>query len=665
MISSFLAPLPLVLLGFIQGPTPPTTPPARVSDNGSATLVIRTPEGKGSTSKMVPDMHFVVLPLEGGPLDEPVLKGVTDADGRALIELPAGTFRISATGKLWARVFLREQGKQARRGFYLHPKNPEYGANVLSIAVFDGCTSFVRTVDSSDAPVDTRLILRKNDGDYFLVKKGVAERYMDLPDGWHMIHHVSPLQLNGKASAKGVGTARFSDLELDCETNQAPIKVVLSGKGVLRGTVVDQNGRPAAGVPLEFNKRGLGQPHDPETPGNYYGTATTDINGGFLIRGVQPDTYKVRSPNWSTPKSTEELLESLRFEANGNEIKIVLSRIILEVRLLSCNGRPWTSGSVNPGMPDYFRLGTFSEPAPYPESATIIVTRVGSPENASLASDRQVEGNRISDRLYVFEVESGQEYWVGAFGHPFAPVFQKVRIESDQPTQQITLQAEEEIALGTISLGPIRTPTLSSETPYRADTSISIETIPEGIPLLTAEDLSGSEIQAQIPTGRYRIVAKGTTPFRLCGMSAHEPRRLGFEDSIIDIRPNETTVMGMGLKKGALLKATVLSEPGIQLPLGETRQESFFDSHPRTEPYAKLHLEHPTRRSVRVPHYEQEGHALRVPTNFWPLNQTTTSECLPYGDYTLVVTRCDGKVERRPVELRSGETTDITVQISR
>ncbi|MCP5023094.1 MAG: hypothetical protein GY930_15145, partial [bacterium] len=161
---------------------------------------------------------------------------------------------------------------------------------------------------------------------------------------------------------------------------------------------------------------------------------------------------------------------------------------------------------------------------------------------------------------------------------------------------------------------------------------------------------------------RYRIVAEGTPPFRSCGNSSHEHRRLGFEDSIIDILPNETTVIGMDLKKGALLKATVHSESGIQLLPGETCQGRFFDSRPRTEPYAKLHLEHPTRRSVRVPHYEQEGHPFRVPTSFWPLNQTTTSERLPYGDYTLVVTRCDGKVERRPVELRSGETTEITVQ---
>ncbi|MCP5023096.1 MAG: hypothetical protein GY930_15155 [bacterium] len=158
-------------------------------------------------------------------------------------------------------------------------------------------------------------------------------------------------------------------------------------------------------------------------------------------------------------------------------------------------------------------------------------------------------------------------------------------------------------------------------------------------------------------------MATGTPGNRGCGNSLYEHRDLGFEETIVEIRKDETTILGMGLKQGALLKTTVLSTDPVTVPATRSDVIYFgFSPGPPTEPYAILHLEHNTRRSEWVPHYAKKGHQFRSPTCYWPLNETITSERLPYGDYTLVVTRCDGKIERRPVKLESGKTTEITVQ---
>ncbi|MCP5023095.1 MAG: carboxypeptidase regulatory-like domain-containing protein [bacterium] len=394
MISSLLAPLTLALLGFAQGPTPPKIPAVKVSDGLKQMIEIQTQDGEGSSFRMVPNMRFVVLPLDSGPLADPILEGVTDDEGRALLELPTKAFRTDNTGRFWAHVYLREEGKQTRRAEFLYPGDFGYSSNALSIDVLDGRTTFGRTVDSAGNPVDARLSLREQDGSYIPVGKGETTRYIDLHGGWHLVHHEEPLTISGKVKANGVGTASFQGLELGCPSSRTPFEVVLQGEGVLRGTLFNQSGNPSEGVSLVFTQTSS----DTGLPGNVSGSCSTDEDGHFMASGLQPGSYKVQRNSRAVPQATQDLLESLRFETNKGPICLEIPRFHLEVTLLSSDSGPWTGRIVHAGQQLYPFAREASherkglDKTKWPEEPTLVVVDAGSKRDAQLAESKRLVG---------------------------------------------------------------------------------------------------------------------------------------------------------------------------------------------------------------------------------------------------------------------------------
>ncbi|MFT4649616.1 MAG: hypothetical protein ACI9X4_002857 [Glaciecola sp.] len=676
--ATLLAPLALSLCAFVQGPTPPTIPAVEVGQvypiiNGDPSYVemeIRTPHWQPSHDLMMPNMHFVVLPLNAGPAAEPLVMGVTDSEGAATIQVPLDAVNFRNDGSVWANVFLREEGKQSRRASHLRKKNHaggranrSYRENLMSIDIRDGCTQHARTVDLEGNPIATRLQVRdsRDEAKAYNPRRARRFAYRNLGDGWHAIHYAESLQIQGSARFTGVGTGSFSDLALDCARRRELLEIVLQGEGVLQGTVVDQNGKPTPGVPLSFKKSGVIPYSKSSQPGHNSGHATTDQKGQFRIKGLQPGKYVARCTDPDASLAVHDLLADRSFDANGEHIRLPLPRICLQIKLLSSSGGPWKGVEPHSNMRRDWYRSQRPNPAEYPAGPILIVAPIGEALNANLTGDKRLSWSRVQHDTYAFRVENGKEYWVGAIGGNFPLGFQKIKIDKDQEYTNISLREVEQHDLGTVKLQAMKDYGSRVFGVSPADTRTWIESVPEGIHVLESSFWYAT-IHSKLPAGRYRIVAQGTSAFRACGNSPHNPRDLGFADMIIDLKKGETLDLKPALKQGALLEVSVRAKEDITIGSLPVLQGEYLDRRSRTQPYAQLHLEHASRRAVRVPHFPREGHPHRSPTAAWPLNETITSERLPYGDYTLVITLCDGQVQRHPIELHSGKTTAITVQ---
>ncbi len=663
----------------IQDPSPPRVPPldtvreapADRLDPGLVEMKIRTPHGPSSTDVMVPNMHFVVLPLEGGPLSEPVLRGVTDSKGEATIQVPQQFIKKRPDGSYWANVMLREEGKQSRRAVHLARTNSPWGRtsqlyreNLMSIEVFDGCTTFGQTVDSSDRPIATPVRFRDRQGNSLsqLPPKRRIIQYRNLNNGWHVLHHAETTVIQASAQYPGVGTGSIASLQLNCKGERQPFKLMLMGEGVLRGTVVDQNRRPVAGVRVSFDKRGLQEDAFSSKPGIDSGFARTNRKGRFEIAGMQPGTYRVHVHGEHRQAFATPTSQNQRIQANGKDSLISLKQTRLQVHVLSSTGERWKGELRIPSYFDRHRPTTNRYVFSPPDTPRIVVTEAGKASDAHLADTEDLEGVRIEDDLYSFQVRNGQEYWVGIIGGNFPMTFQKVKIDKDHDYTNIVLRAVESPDYGIVKVRPMTANTSGTYKTTSNNSRVWVETVPEGV-CISKTQFRGDTVDMRLPVGRYRVVAQGTPDHWGYSNPSCLPRTLGFEDMLVDIKAGETLMAKPILKEGALLELTIAAQSEASAcPFHDKMVGSFLLQGAPKEPHAKLHLEHAARRSVPVPHSAKAGNPHRSPTLYWLLNERTTSERLPYGDYTLVVTRCDGTVERRPVKLESGKTTEITVQ---
>ncbi|MBL4769963.1 MAG: hypothetical protein JKY61_02170 [Planctomycetes bacterium] len=404
--------------------------------------------------------------------------------------------------------------------------------------------------------------------------------------------------------------------------------------------------------------------NDTDAPGNISGYSTTDKHGRFLVKGLQPGSYKVQRESRDVTQAIRDLLDPLRFQADGEDIRLTIPRFHLEVSLLASSGGAWSAGPIYAGELFSPNMRKRFDETKWPEDPTLVVVDAGHERDAGLADRRRLRGSTHADDRYTFELQAGHSYWVGVLGGDFSVHFEKITVTEDKAHYKVQLTPVEAQGFGRIRVGTRETPRGRSSWLSTSDTTLWIESPTGGVRLLNTRYLAYS-LDSKLPVGRYRIVGHGTPGALGCGNSPHVHRKLGFEESIVEIRKGEIALVGLGLKQGALLKATVISSGYVRVPSHEREALYWiFSPAPPTEPYAAIHLEHSARRSEYVLHYAKEGHPFRSPTRYWPLNQTLSSERLPYGDYTLVITRCDGKVERRPVQLRSGETTEITVEFA-
>ncbi|MCP5020438.1 MAG: carboxypeptidase regulatory-like domain-containing protein [bacterium] len=636
-------------------------------------MKIRTPHGPSSPDVMVPNMHFVVLPLDGGPLSEPVLQGVTDSKGEATIQVPQQFIKKRPDGSYWANVILREDGKQSRRAVHLARTNSPWGRtsklyreNLMSIEVFDGCTTFGQTVDSSDRPIATPVRFRDRQGNSLsqLPPKRRIIQYRNLNNGWHALHHAETTVIQASAEHPGIGTGSITSLQLNCEEERQPFKLMLMGEGVLQGTVVDQNRRPVAGVRMFFDKRGLKEDAFSSKPGIDSGSARSNREGRFRIDGIQPGSYGVQVYGEHLRTFTNSTLHDQRFQANGKDSLLSLKQTCLQVHVLSSSGERWkeeltipSSGYFDRHKPTVNRY-VFSPPG----TPRIVVTEAGKASDAHLADFEDLVGVRIKNDLYSFQVRDGQEYWVGIIGGNFPMTFQKVKIDKDHDYTNIVLRAVESPDYGIVKVRPMTAHTSGTYKTASNNSRVWVETVPEGV-CISKTQFRGDTVDMRLPVGHYRVVAQGTPDHWGYSNPSCLPRTLGFEDMLVDIKAGETLMAKPILKEGALLELTIAAQSEASAcPFHDKMVGSFLLQGAPKEPHAKLHLEHAARRSVPVPHSAKAGNPHRSPTPYWLLNERTTSERLPYGDYTLVVTLCDGRVQRVPVQLKSKRTTKLTIQ---
>ena len=230
--------------------------------------------------------------LSSGPIDGKLWSERTDANGRVDFgDLPAGEYRLAAMAG-----GLRLGGP---RTVVIHPGEPRE----FELHITLGGTARGRVVDARGMGVAGARVWVGNR----LSFQGSAEHSLRVgavsdADGYFSVHHVREEEYVA-ARKQGYGASRSHPLQ---QLGDGDIELMLGNEaGIIRGEVVDQNGKPLAGVPVavEPMNEQLRRAFDGTLLGPRIGAVVrTDAAGSFVASGLAPGDYAIQA--WKMPYGT-------------------------------------------------------------------------------------------------------------------------------------------------------------------------------------------------------------------------------------------------------------------------------------------------------------------------------------------------------------------------
>lgn len=227
--------------------------------------------------------------LVSGPIDGVLWSERTDANGVVDFgQLPPGEYRLAALAG-----GLRLGGP---RSVVIHPGKPRD----FELHITLGGTARGRVVDERGMGVAGARVWVGNR----LSFQGSAERSLRVgavsdADGHFTVHHVREEEYVA-AHKRGYGASRSHPLQ---QLGDGDIELMLGNEaGIVRGEVVDQNGKPLVGVPvaIEPMNEQLRRAFDGTLLGPRIGTVVrTDAAGSFVAAGLAPGDYAIQA--WKMP----------------------------------------------------------------------------------------------------------------------------------------------------------------------------------------------------------------------------------------------------------------------------------------------------------------------------------------------------------------------------
>ena len=133
----------------------------------------------------------------------------------------------------------------------------------------------------------------------------------------------------------GLGTARAGPVEVPGPGVFTLPDLCLAGEGVVAGRVAFRDGSPAGGIPVvaRLDRRRGGRGAEGTVPGLVRGTATTDEQGRFGIRGLRPGWFVVEAPDGTSGGGTANAA------TGGEEVLLVLDLHRMRIRVCDPRGR--------------------------------------------------------------------------------------------------------------------------------------------------------------------------------------------------------------------------------------------------------------------------------------------------------------------------------------
>lgn len=597
--------------------------------------------------------------------------GRTDSDGVALLELPRAAFTSSgATLRLAGRVC--EPGYQANTIERLLPGNA--AEFELTLVARLGATARGTVVDDAGVPVVAQVRLRfdrfQNSGPLARLLGGGAFE-LDFDDTFADAVLLADAGEHGTGACGGPLGFRLSP-----EAPPQDLRIVVSGSGILRGQLVDDLGRPAAGVSLVTLAAGLDDGHGTTAQqeplhrelqalggGAVYRECQSDAEGRFELRGLRDLPFVVRA-RIRSGSGFSLLLTPIPVLPAGQELRLLLARPHLVVRLLDPEGEAWARAGVEAALAESL---FHDAPSKWPAEPRVFVHPCARDASEVELVGQFVAGRRVRADELVFEVPDDARYLVGAYGGGFDGSAQVVEVPSGASGVPVLLRASVGDARGTLVLrvssgGKLIDP---------GSLELGVESVPHGLLLLTPERASMAT-SFSLPPGRYRLFAAGVGQTDFQHGILWQARVGGRAELELDLAAGETQEHTLELEPGARLDVTLVGETRPEDVANLVARSPYLalpenaDALARAAAASELVLVRPGRRPepvyFRAHAFEGTSAAGEHLIAGWPLGASQRSEELPSGRFTLVARLPGGRELRREVELFPGVTTPLTLE---
>jgi len=407
---------------------------------------VRIQETWDDDSPRSPGVGFVVGIARGpqyamGPLGEHKLllaRGASDAHGDARVELalPLEVLREwGVCALLWGNV--AEPGKRADVRITTIPHAPD-PAN-LKLLPFSGYTITGRVLRADGTPA--------HPADVYIFTAGLAEgEWKSDEDSAHVDAHGGfqldvdePGTYDVLAEAPGQGAAGLRDIEITGTDEQGILELTVTGDGVIAGVLLDPDGQP---VPL-YRLWCLPEAHRDESGGSlhrlqrlhhewsgglYGDHGETDELGRFRFAGLQPGSYHIRGHTAKTGYY-EKLLTREAVPVGTLDLELRLARHRVLARVLDHRGkRVRVEPKHSPGR------NKLAEHALYIEECNA--------EGRLLRAQRYLNETRerLANGDLVLDVEPGKRYILGIFSREVALVERRIEISPGDYEQLIVVQ---------------------------------------------------------------------------------------------------------------------------------------------------------------------------------------------------------------------------------
>lgn len=180
-----------------------------------------------------------------------------------------------------------------------------------------------------------------------------------------------------------------------------------------------------------------------------------------------------------------------------------------------------------------------------------------------------------------------------------------------------------------------------------------------------------SRFVAEVPAGSYRIVVEGAPRFtRNCfgARISYMSRKYGRAKKTVEVLAGKHNLKTVEVELGGFIaidfRGAVNSKDRMAVLQTLSGDPSYLSDRVQESCQPKVHLNGSGAPNGAL--HWQLPPGVRNPwiSDFWPLNETRTSGCLPTGTFELVARLPGGRSARSQVTIASGETTPVTLRFA-
>lgn len=339
----------------VATPASPTAPSFSVS-------ITATLKGSGRPKPPAPGKTLEIgVAANTRELGQTLATVVTDAQGLARAELPWSA--LAALGDVRRpQVWVRSSGPGMIKRWVIVTAPDSPGEELeISLETQPGLVVQGTLLGPDGEPVAGWI------HDNTLGEQGWTQRFVSRAeaDGFFRgeLHHEGAHMLFGRGTADAdtrnritnaqyeLGSGVSEPFEVAFDTPLPPIIVRLSGPGRLEGLVVDDDGRPAAGLQLSAEVVGangspdvyttthdIGAYQEREGRGHRQVNTVTDDRGAFVVRGLRSDLYQLWATIDGGSRSPRQLLTEYPVSSMGPPLTLRLTRPHLAIHVRRADG---------------------------------------------------------------------------------------------------------------------------------------------------------------------------------------------------------------------------------------------------------------------------------------------------------------------------------------